>query len=117
MEPKTEATVEEACIQGRVSIGKNAQVKTGAMIRGPTVIGENAIIESEVYIGPYTSVGNGTVVKKGEIENSIIMENCTIDINTKIIDSVIGANSEIVTNQKGPKGHKLIVGENSRIVL
>jgi glucose-1-phosphate thymidylyltransferase len=117
MEAKQEAAVEGACIQGRVSIGKNAQVKTGAMIRGPTVIGENAIIESEVYIGPYTSIGNGTDVKKGEIENSIIMENCIIDINTKIIDSVIGANSEIVTNQKGPKGHKLIIGENSKIVL
>jgi len=117
MEPKTEATVEEACIQGRVSIGKNAQVKKGAMIRGPTVIGENTIIEGEVYIGPYTSVGNGTHIKRGEIENSIIMENCIIDIDTKIIDSVIGANSEIITNEKGPKGRKLIVGENSKIVL
>ncbi|HIJ07839.1 TPA: glucose-1-phosphate thymidylyltransferase, partial [Candidatus Bathyarchaeota archaeon] len=78
---------------------------------------ENAIIESEVYIGPYTSVGRGTIMKKGEIENSIIMEDCVIDINTKIIDSVIGAGSEIITNQKGPKGHKLIVGENSKIIL
>ena len=74
-------------------------------------------IEKEVYIGPYTSIGNNTHIKKGEIENSIIMENCVIEINTKIIDSIIGANSEITTNQKGPKGHKLIVGENSKIVL
>lgn len=117
MKAKHEADVDGVCIQGRVRVGKNAQVKKGAMIRGPSVIGENAVIESEVYIGPYTSVGNGTIVKKGEIENSIIMENCVIDINTKIIDSVIGANSEITTNQKGPKGHKLIVGENSKIVL
>jgi glucose-1-phosphate thymidylyltransferase len=117
MKAKQETAVDGVCIQGRVSIGKNSQVKKGAMIRGPTVIGENAIIGNEVYIGPYTSVGNGTEVKKGEIENSIILENCIININTKIIDSVIGANSEIVTNQKGPKGHKLIVGENSKIVL
>jgi glucose-1-phosphate thymidylyltransferase len=98
-------------------VGKNVQVKSGAMIRGPTVIGDNAVIESDVYIGPYTSVGNGTHLKKGEIENSIIMENCVIEIGTKIIDSVIGAHTEITTNQKGPKGHKLIVGENSKIVL
>ena len=117
MEAKQESEVEEGCTQGRVSIGKSARVKKGAMIRGPTVIGENAVIESEVYIGPYTSIGKGTIVKKGEIENSIIMENCLIDINTKIIDSVIGADSEIATNQKGPKGHKLIVGENSKIIL
>jgi glucose-1-phosphate thymidylyltransferase len=117
MEPTVEAGVEGICLQGRVSVGKNAQIKKGAMIRGPTVIGENVIIESGVYIGPYTSVGNGTHVKKGEIENSIIMENCVIEIDTKIIDSIIGAQSEIATSQKGPKGHKLIVGESSRIVL
>ena len=45
------------------------------------------------------------------------MDNCTIEINTKIIDSIIGANSEIIANQKGPKGHRLIVGENSKIVF
>jgi glucose-1-phosphate thymidylyltransferase len=118
MEPKTETSIEDrACIQGRVSIGKNVHVKKGALIRGPTVIGENATIENEVYIGPYTSIGNNTHIKRGEIENSIIMENCVIEINTKIIDSIIGANSEIIANQKGPKGHKLIIGENSKIVL
>ncbi len=118
LEPKIEGTVEDkTCIQGRVVIGKNAHVKKDALIRGPAVIGENATIEGEVYVGPYTSIGRNTKIKRGEIENSIIMDNCTIEINTKIIDSVIGANSEIITNQKGPKGHKLIVGENSKIVF
>lgn len=116
--PKKESGKEGgACFQGRVSLGKNAKVKKGALIRGPTAIGENAIIEKEVYIGPYTSIGNNTHFKKGEVENSIIMENCVIEINTKIIDSIIGANSEIIANKKGPKGHKLLVGENSKIVI
>jgi glucose-1-phosphate thymidylyltransferase len=118
LEPKIEGTIEDkTCLQGRVVIGKNAHVKKGALIRGPAIIGENTTIEDEVYVGPYTSIGNNTEIKKGEIENSIIMDNCTIEINTKIIDSIIGANSEIITNQKGPKGHKLIVGENSKIVF
>jgi len=118
LDPKIEGTVEDkASIQGRVCIGKNAYVKKGALIRGPAIIGENTAIEGDVYIGPYTSIGNHVKIKKGEIENSIIMDNCTIAINTKIIDSIIGANSEVITNQKGPKGHKLIVGENSKIVL
>jgi len=117
LEPVLEAGVQGVCIQGRVSVGKNAQIKSGAMIRGPTVIGENVIIESEVYIGPYTSVGNGTHVKKGEVENSIIMDNCSIEVDSKIIDSIVGSHTEITTNQKGPKGHKLIVGENSRVIL
>jgi glucose-1-phosphate thymidylyltransferase len=116
--PKIEGTVEDkASIQGRVGVGKGAHVKKGALIRGPAIIGENAAIEGKVYIGPYTSVGNNAKIKSGEIENSIIMDNCTIEINTKITDSIIGANSEITTNQKGPKGHRLILGESSRIVL
>jgi len=118
LKPRKEGTIEEnACVQGRVAVGKRAIVKKGALIRGPAIIGENAVIDGEVYIGPYTSIGNSVHIKRGEIENSIIMENCTIDINTKITDSIIGSNSEVVTNQKGPKGHKLIVGENSKIIL
>ena len=118
LKTKTEGTLEDkASIQGRVFIGKNAYIKKGALIRGPALIGENATIEGEVYIGPYTSIGNNVKINKGEIENSIIMDNCIIEINTKIIDSIIGANSEIIANQKGPKGHRLIVGENSKIVF
>jgi len=118
LEMKIEGTVEDkACIQGRVAIGKKACLRRGALIRGPASIGENATIESKVYIGPYTSIGNNAHIKRGEIENSIIMDNCTIEMDTKITDSIIGANSEIITNQKGPKGHRLIVGENSKIVF
>ena len=118
LESKIEGTVEDkTSLQGRVSIGKNAFIKKGALIRGPVIVGENTTIENEVYIGPYTSIGNSVKIKRGEIENSIIMDNCTIEITTKIIDSIIGANSEIITNQKGPKGHRLVVGESSKIVF
>jgi glucose-1-phosphate thymidylyltransferase len=118
LEPRIEGTVEDkGSIQGRVSIGKNAYIKKGALVRGPAIIGANTRIEKDVYIGPYTSIGNNVQIKKGEIENSIVMDNCTIEIDTKITDSMIGADSEIITNNKGPKGHKLIVGENSKIVF
>ena len=111
-------TVEDSsCIQGRVSTGKGSIVKKGALIRGPAIVGENSTIESGVYIGPYTSIGNDVQIRKGEIENSIIMDNCTVCVNSRIIDSMIGSNSEITTDSKGPKGHRLIIGEYSRIVL
>ena len=45
------------------------------------------------------------------------MDNCTIDIDTRITDSIIGANSEIMTNKKRPKGHRLVVGENARVIF
>jgi NDP-sugar pyrophosphorylase family protein len=54
-------------------------------------------------------------IKRGEIENSIVMDNCCIDIEEKITDSLIGPNSIISMNQIGPRGYRLIIGESSRI--
>lgn len=108
----------EASIQGRVYIGEGSVVKQGAIIRGPASIGENSVVEASVYIGPYTSIGNNTIIKKGEIENSVIMDNCIIEIDEKITDSLIGPYSVITTNQTGkPKGYRLVIGERSKITI
>lgn len=118
LNPKIEGTVEgKNCVQGRVVIGDGSVVNRGALIRGPALIGKNTMIGDGVYVGPYTSIGNNVKLKKGEIENSIVMDDCLIEINGKLIDSLIGPSTEITTNMKGPKGHKLIVGESSKIVL
>ena len=55
--------------------------------------------------------------EKGEVENSIIMDDCHIEITGRITDSLVGAGSVLTTNQKSPKGYRLVVGENSRIIL
>jgi len=117
--PKVDGSIEDdSCIQGRVSIGRNSLVKKGSLIRGPAIIGENSIIESGVYIGPYTSIGNNVVVKRGEIENSIIMDNCVIDVEEKIVDSLIGPYSQVSSNMNArPKGRRFILGERSRVDL
>jgi glucose-1-phosphate thymidylyltransferase len=107
----------EASIQGRVMIGKETTIKHGALLRGPIIIGENTTVEGRVYIGPYTSIGNNVVIKRGEIENSIIMDNCYIDAEEKIIDSIMGPNSTIQSNQNGPKGRKFIIGESSIVTM
>jgi len=109
---------DEASLQGRVYLGENSVVKRGAIIRGPATIGEKTVVEAYVYIGPYTSIGNNVIIRKGEIENSIIMDNCHIDINGKITDSLIGPYSTIVTNQEEkPKGYRFVLGERSKITI
>lgn len=118
VEPGIKGTVEdELSVQGRVSIGENSIIKRGALVRGPVVIGANTIIKAQAYIGPYTSIGNDVVIKRGEIENSIIMDGCHIDISDKITDSLIGPHSTITANHRGPKGYRFIVGESARITL
>jgi len=74
-------------------------------------IGEGA------FIGPYTSIADGSKIYKAEVENSIILDNSLIDMKGRIVNSMIGAGSQIVANNNIPKGLRLIVGENSRIEL
>jgi len=107
---------DEASIQGRVSIGRGSIIKKDAIIRGPAAIGENTTIETPVYIGPYTSIGDNCTIKSGEIENSIIMNDCTIDVKERIVDSLIGPNSKIISGGNNmPKGKRFILGESSFI--
>jgi len=119
LKPEIKGTVEDvASIQGRVSIGPNTTIKKGALIRGPAIIGENSTGENEVYIGPYTSIGNNVSIKRGEIENSIIMDGCTVDVDERIIDSLIAPDSKIISNKNNrPKGKRYILGERSRVEL
>ena len=118
LEPEIKGMVEEGSIQGRVSIGENSIIEQGALIRGPSVIGNNTKIGKNVYIGPYTSIGNNVEIMRGEIENSIIMDNCVIDADERIVDSLIAPHSQIVSDDKSkPKGRRFILGERSRVEL
>jgi len=119
LEPDVKGKVEdEASVQGRISLGEKSVVKKGAIIRGPTIIGQNTVVEAKVYVGPYTSIGSKVTIKKGEIENSIIMDNCYIDINGKITDSLVGPYSVVTSNQEEkPEGYRFVVGERSRITM
>lgn len=115
LKPNAKGVIEDdLSIQGRVSIGTNSIVKRGALIRGPTIIGDDTILEGGVYIGPYTSVGNNVTIKRGEVENSIIMDNCLVDAEERIIDSLIGPYSKIIsTGIHRPQGKRFILGERS----
>jgi glucose-1-phosphate thymidylyltransferase len=117
--PKIKGKVEDnASIQGRVRIDEGSVIKEGAIIRGPAAIGKNTTICDRSYIGPYTSIGNNVVVEQGEIENSIVMDNCRINLDGRITDSLIGPYSTITTNDKNkPKGHRFVMGEKSEVVI
>jgi glucose-1-phosphate thymidylyltransferase len=114
-----EGSVEdEYSVQGRVAVSKNARIAMGATVRGPSVIGEGAILENGVYVGPYSSIGNHVVIKRGEVEDSIIMDNCIIDIPHRITGSIIGQGTSITSNDhNSPKALKLTLGENCQLNL
>lgn len=117
LETKVKGTIEsESSIQGRVMVGVGTKVAKNAIIRGPVVIGENCTIESGVYIGPYTSIGDNVIIRKGELENCIIMDNCEIGIDGRIVDSIVGAGSKILDiPHASPKGYRFLLGERSQL--
>jgi glucose-1-phosphate thymidylyltransferase len=92
-------------------------IKEKALVRGPAIIGENTVIEANVYVGPYTSIGNNCSVQRGEIENSIIMDDCTIDIRERITDSLIAPHSKITSRDTAIHGKRFILGEGTSIEL
>ncbi len=118
LEEKREGRIENnVSVTGKLSIGKGSVIKEGSMIKGPVIIGKNCTIGPNSYIGPYTSIGDNTEIIGGEIESSIVTGNCKINFNEKIVDSLIGKDSKILSRNKLPKGHKLVLGENSEVIL
>jgi len=119
MKPLVEGSFEDdSSVQGRVCLQRGSSIKKGALVRGPAIVGENTVIHPGAYIGPYSSIGSDCVIKGGEIENSIVMDNCIIDTNNRIADSLIGSHSNIVSNADNrPASRKFILGESSSVIL
>ncbi|UCG53825.1 MAG: glucose-1-phosphate thymidylyltransferase [Candidatus Latescibacterota bacterium] len=103
-------------IHGNVQTGKKVNIE-GSVLRGPCIIGDGAsIIDS--YIGPFTSIGPNTQVIRSEVENSIILEECTIkDIGSRIGNSLIGRNVTVAKTVRPPKSYEFMVGDNSNIII
>jgi len=109
---------EEVAIAGNIEIGEGTIIRKGSTLRGPVVIGEKSEIGPETYIGPYTSVGSKVRIARAEIENSIILDGTTIDCRERIVDSIIGKNSQITSNgNHRPTGRRFVVGESTFVSL
>ncbi len=102
IENKIDGIVEKnITIEGKIVIGKNTKVMSGAYIEGPVVIGRDCRIGPNCYIRPYTSIGNNCHVGNAcEIKNSIVMDNSNVPHQNYIGDSVIGQNCNLGSGTK-----------------
>jgi glucose-1-phosphate thymidylyltransferase len=119
LEPYNKGRVEDsATITDRVGIGEATIIHSRTTIRGPAIIGDHSVIGPNTYIGPYTSIGDHCHVINTEIENSIVMEGCHLDCGKRITDSLIGREVEVSNHERMiPRGHKLILGDQSKVNL
>jgi len=103
-------------LEGNVEIRKGSTIKN-CVLRGPISIAEDCILE-DAYIGPFTSIGAGSVIKKAQIENSILMGNCKVhDLDTILDSSLIGWNAEITQKNGYPKADTMYIGDDSVVQL
>jgi glucose-1-phosphate thymidylyltransferase len=102
-------------IMGRVEIGAGTTV-TNSTIRGPVSIADNCRL-SNCFVGPFTSIGPGTVIEECEIGHSVILDNCRIQNIDRLIDSVIGRNTEVIANKDRIKAVRLFLGDDARVEL
>ena len=106
----------KAIVQGLVRIEEGTLIGDNVIIRGPVTIGKNVVIEN-AYVGPYTAIGDNVKINGAELEHSILLEGSEINCEVRIVDSILGKNS-VITNAKNTQprsGHKIIIGENSRV--
>ena len=104
----------KSVVAGKVKIGRGSKV-VNSVIRGPAIVGEGCIIEDS-YIGPYSSIGDRTMVRKSEVEYSIILRECKIlDVGIRLEGSILGNDVEIVEATGKPLVHRFMIGDQSRV--
>jgi glucose-1-phosphate thymidylyltransferase len=115
--PRVEGEVDESSrVEGRVVIEAGATV-TGSVVRGPAVIGANARIE-DAYVGPYTSIGDEVVIRRSEIEHSIVLAGSLVqDLDTRMEASLLGREVKLTRSEGRPKTLQMLVGDKSEIKI
>jgi glucose-1-phosphate thymidylyltransferase len=108
--------VDESRLVGEVVVQDGAVVKD-TTIFGPAIIGRGARVEN-AYIGPFTSIGDEVAVVNAELEYAVVGARSTIrGVGPRIQGSLIGEDVHIEGHRGRPSTHRLIVGDESRIML
>ncbi len=111
-----QGTVVDSKIEGRVVIHAGATVER-CHIRGPVVICAGATVR-DAYIGPYSAISEDAHVERAEMEHAILLERSSIiGIDTRIEDSLIGADCRITRSDAIRSANRLLVGDGSRIEI
>jgi glucose-1-phosphate thymidylyltransferase len=109
-------TVVDSKIEGRVVVQEGATVER-CHIRGPVVICSGATVR-DAYIGPYSAISEDAHVERAEMEHAILLERSSIiGIDTRIEDSLIGADCRITRSDAIRSANRLLVGDGSQIEI
>jgi len=103
-------------ITNNVMIGSGTTIINKSKIIGPCIIGKNCKIGSNVILGPNVSLGDNSKLSECDIQNSIIMTNCSIESKIKIRNGILASNSKI-TIDKSNDEKTFLLGEGTVLSL
>ena len=116
LETRVDGELVDSTVEGRVVVEPGARVVSSS-VRGPAIIGAGALIE-HAYVGPYTAISPRVVVRRAEVENSILLEDSRVeDLDARVESSLIGRNVTIVRSGAKPRAYRFMVGDSSAIGL
>lgn len=116
LEPRTDGEVVDSTIEGRVVVEEGARLVRSS-VRGPAIIGAGALVE-DAYIGPYSAISSGVVVRRAEVEHSILLQDSRVeDLDARVEASLIGRGVTIARTSEKPRAYRFMVGDSSSIGL
>ena len=102
-------------VTGRVQLGSGSRI-VNSTVRGPVVIGNNVVIENS-FVGPFTSIGAGCRIISSVLEHCVLLEQARIEWVDRLEDSLIGKNSAVVKDQSNHQAYRLMIGDDSEVLL
>ncbi len=102
-------------VTGRVRLGAGSRI-VDSTVRGPAVIGDNVLIERS-FVGPFTSIANGCRILSSVLEHCVLLENARIEQVDRLEDSLIGKNSVVLKDHKVHQAYRLMIGDDSEVLL
>lgn len=106
---------ETSKVFGRVVIKKDARIEN-TVIRGPVIIGEGTNIKDS-FIGPYTSIGANCYLDNIVLEHSVVLDGAKLFGIDRLEDSVIGRNASVKKGKNNSKALRLLIADDSEIIL
>ena len=105
----------DSSVEGRVVIEEGAAL-INSRVRGPAIIGVGARVVNS-YIGPYSSIASGCEIVDSDLDHSVVLERSRIVGVTRLTDSLIGRDVEVLRSQARPAATRMMLGDDSRVEL
>ena len=116
IEPRCDGSLDGTTeVDGRVVVEAGAKL-VNTVVRGPAVIGAGATLVDS-YVGPFTSIGADVSVVRSEVENSVLLERVRLEDVPRLVDSLIGRDTEVIRSGRPPQATRLLLGDHCAVDL